>query len=242
MTTLKHLDEFSSILANYQPSDEAQTLLAQAPLVLLVGITSAGRNAIISNLLETGDYYYIISDTTRSPRRNNGNLEHNGREYWFRTEAEVLTGLKSGKYLEAAIIHSQQVSGISVSELEAARSQQKIAIDEIEVVGVDNLVRIAPKMVIPIFVLPPSYDVWIQRWTKRGQQSPEDTRNRMHSAQKELSMALKKNYYHFLVNDDLSKAVAGVQKIIAGQIDPIHEAEGRAVAKELLDSITQASS
>ena len=40
------------------------------------------------NLLKTSNYYYVISDTTRKPRINNGVLERKGEEYWFKSEKE----------------------------------------------------------------------------------------------------------------------------------------------------------
>lgn len=234
MITLKHLEEFNRVLADYHMSDEAKRLLISAPLVILTGITSAGRNTMMRKLVEEANYHYVVSDTTRPPRENDGVMEQNGVEYWFRSEEEILADLQAGKFVEAAVIHAQQVSGISLRELLVARQRNQIAINEIEVQGVDNILRQAPGSLIPIFVLPPSYDIWMQRWAKRGQMSDAERRNRMESARKELRTALEKKYYHFLVNDNLDKAVAGVQKIVAGEIDPRHETEGEAVARAIL--------
>jgi len=85
------------------------TLLQQTKFVPLVAITSSGRNTLIRELLKTGEYHFIVSDTTRKPRTNDGVMEQSGVEYWFRDEDEVLQDVKDGKFLEAAVIHSQQV-------------------------------------------------------------------------------------------------------------------------------------
>src|SRR5579885_607634 len=113
MNRLEHLQEFKTVLANYRISPASQRILQQTNLVLLAAPTSAGRNTIIRELLKTGDYHYIVSDTTRQPRINDGIPEQNGVEYWFRSEADILKDLAAGQYVEAAIIHNQQVSGIS---------------------------------------------------------------------------------------------------------------------------------
>src|SRR5664279_1435267 len=110
MNQLKRIDEFRTILDGYQLSPTAAQTLAQTKLVLLVAPTASGRNTIIHELLKTDQYHFVVSDTTRQPRINNGELEQNGREYWFRSEEEVLDELKRGEFLEAAIIHNQQVS------------------------------------------------------------------------------------------------------------------------------------
>src|SRR5699024_8737685 len=134
-------------------SDEAKALLARTRLVLLVGPSSSGRNTVINELLKTGKYHAIVSDTTRLPRVNNGIPEENGREYWFRAEADVLHDLQNGSFLEAAIIHKQQVSGISMRELAAAADEGKVAINEIEVVGADNIHAAKPDALF-VFMLP----------------------------------------------------------------------------------------
>jgi guanylate kinase len=98
---MENYAEFKEVLAKYQISDRAKSVLKDLSLVLMLGPTSSGRNTIIRRQIETGHYYYIVSDTTRPPRVNDGVLEQNGKEYWFRTEAEVLADLKAGEYLEA---------------------------------------------------------------------------------------------------------------------------------------------
>ena len=220
-------------------SDDAKRLLTEHPIVILTAITAAGRNTIIRELVKTGRYRFVVSDTTRPPRENNGVMERDGVEYWFRTEEEVLADLRAGKFVEAAIIHAQQVSGISVRELEDAQNSGQIPINEIEVQGVENVLRTVPGSLIPIFVLPPSYEEWMRRWTARGQISDQEKLRRMESARKELQAALDKTYYHFLVNDDLEKAIKGVDKIAHGEIDPRHESAGRLKAQEILDALNK---
>src|SRR5690349_7662236 len=101
MNHLKHIDEFREVLANYHLSDEAKQTLNDLHLVLMVGPTSSGRNTIIRELVKTGSYHFIVSDTSRKPRHNDGILEQNGREYWFREEADMLQDLRHGMFLEA---------------------------------------------------------------------------------------------------------------------------------------------
>lgn len=238
MITLKHLDEFKKVLSDYRMSDEAKRALTKNPLVILTGITGGGRNTIIAELVKTGNYHFVVSDTTRPPRQNNGVLEQDGGPYWFRTEEEVLDDVRAGAYVAPAIIHSQQVSGMSNREIVAAHTKGLTAISEIEAQGTDETLRQAPGTLIPIFVLPPSYQEWMRRWATRGSMSDDEKQNRLASARSELTMALNTNYYHFHINDDLAKAVSGVQKIVAGQIDPEHEVAGRKLAQEILQKIS----
>jgi len=234
MNELKHLAEFKRILANYQLSDEAKQLLARLRLTLLVGPSSSGRNTIINELLKSGAYHYIVSDTTRKPRVNDGIPEQNGREYWFRTEEEVLQDLEAGLFLEAAVIHEQQVSGISMRELATAVDEGKVAINEIEVVGADNIHAAKPDALF-LFVLPPSFDEWIVRMNTRGQLPAEEVRRRLSSAVDELTIALDRDYYRFVVNDTFMHTARAMDAmILEGKRSDEHQAEGVRVATQLL--------
>lgn len=234
MNRLSRIEEFREVLSGYQLSEEAKQTLQEIKIVLLVGPSSSGRNTIINELLKTGEYCFIVSDTTRKPRVNNGVPERNGREYWFRSEDEVLADLKAGKFLEAAIIHNQQVSGISMRELSKAVEQGKIAIDEIEVIGADNIHRLIPGAQF-IFILPPSFEEWITRMNARGQLPPDETRRRLQSAVDEIATALARDYYTFAVNDTFLKTTKRVEAIIRGEpVDPDEQNRARDLAHEIL--------
>lgn len=231
--TLKHIQEFKRALANYTVSDASKQILASTKLALMVGPSSCGRNTIIQQLVANGGYRFLVSDTTRQKRVNNGVAEQDGVEYWFRTEEQVLADLKAGKYLEAAIIHAQQVSGTSIREIQLAHAQQAIGITDIEIVGVDNIISLKPDA-FAIFVLPPSFAEWQQRLDNRGHMTAEEKRRRMESAVMEFEHALEVEYYHFVINDDLAHATAQVNAITAGKRNDAVEAAGRELAASLL--------
>jgi len=236
---LKHFDQFQSILDNYEVSRDGKQLLERIKLVLLVSPTSAGRNTIIKELVKTGDYEFIVSDTTRPKRENNGVLEQDGVEYWFKTEEEILEGLKKGQYLEADIIHKQQVSGISLRELEKAANHKKIAIDEVYYVGIDNVKKAKPDT-FTLFVLPPSYEQWMERLLKRGEMTADEIKNRLVSAELELETTTKRDYYQYVVNDKLDEAVKTVRRIVeeGDYSDEEHQA-GKDLAWKLLSRVKQ---
>ncbi len=125
MNKLKLRDEFEEIIKNYRASQRSQVILQQARIALFDGPSASGRNTIISELVKIGRYHQVVSDTTRLPRINDGLHEQDGREYWFKAEEAFLEGLKQGAYVEAAIIHDQQVSGVSVAEVERAQVNDK---------------------------------------------------------------------------------------------------------------------
>jgi guanylate kinase len=233
MNKLTHIDEFRSLLDTYNLSKVSLHELSQTQLVLLVAPSSSGRNTVIRRLLKTGDYHFIVSDTTRIPRTNDGLLEQDGVEYWFRTEEDVLQDIRDGKYLEAAVIHNQQVSGISIRELQKANNSEKIAITDAEIAGVDNAIRLKPDT-LAIFVLPPSFDEWQRRLKARGEMAPEEYKRRMESAAIEFAAAVEHDYYTFVINDSVEQSAEQIHRL--AKLDQ-HDAEvqkhGRALAEQL---------
>ncbi|HSH55675.1 MAG TPA: hypothetical protein VK983_02510 [Candidatus Limnocylindrales bacterium] len=234
MGDLEHSAEFHKHLDTYRLSETAARSINRLTLVLLVGPSSSGRNAVIRELVKTGEFHYIVSDTTREPRTNDGVPEENGREYWFRSSEDVLDDIKTGHYLEAAIIHKKHVYGISVRELNKALQDNKIAITDIEIVGAANIHRAKPDASI-IFVIPPSFPVWIERLHHRGALPEEEVRRRLESALVEFDAALTEDYYTYVINDALDEAVAAIYEMSKlGRVYRDNQLRGRALIEQLI--------
>lgn len=216
---LLHYNEFREILEHYHVSDRAKQALKGLKLVLLVGPTSTGRNTIIRYLVKHFDYYFIISDTTRQPQVRDGRLEQNGVDYYFRSEEDALADLKAGEFLEAAIIHEQQVSGRSIRELERAKILNRIAIADVETVGANKVMH-ASTDAKAVFLVPPSFEHWMDRIASRGHMSDRELRNRLTSAAIEFEDALRHDYYNFVVADSIERAAKTIDAIAHGKPNP----------------------
>lgn len=214
MNELAHIAEFRAALHDYRLSPKALQTVLQTKLVLLVGPTGAGRNTLIDELVRSGDYYFIVGDTTREIRFKEGKpIEKNGREYWFRDEADVLNDLKKGEYIEVALIHNQQVSGWGMREVEKAHKAGKIAIKEVTPDGARTVHGFKPDTSV-IFNLPPGFDEWQRRLQRRGHMEPSEYKRRMESACKEFETALQQDYYQFVINDTIEDAMEQVNQIV----------------------------
>src|SRR5262245_46700213 len=94
-------ENISALLASYHPSSLAKEVIMQAPPVLLVGISGAGKDTIKKALLKTGRYFDFISYTTRQPRVNHGVPEKDGVDYHFIDLPEAKRMLYAGEFIEA---------------------------------------------------------------------------------------------------------------------------------------------
>ena len=232
---LPHLDyrqDFETALKGYALNDEAVSILAITPLVLIAGPSSVGRDTIVQRLVESGKYYDIITTTTRPPRENNGILERDGVEYYFRPEVYVLEEVQAGRLIGPAIIHNQQVSGVSIQEFEKAQKLQKIAVTDLDPVGTLDVAALKSDVVV-IFVLPPSFEEWLARINRRGAPAPEELKRRLEGAVKEYDLGLAhSDIFTYVVNDDLEKAVAEVDDIAHGRHHPANEATAQQLARQ----------
>jgi len=206
--------ELQTLVDHYKLSPEAVELVRQTPIMLVVGISGAGKGTITQKLLETGQYHRIISHTTRQPRENDGVMEQDGVDYHFITKEQAAEMLHNGEFVEAKK-YSENIYGTSVAEIRKAHDEGKVAIADIEVQGVAEYKAIAPN-VIAEFILPPGYKEWQRRLRARyGSHGadPTDLSRRMHTAILELTEALERPYYHFIVNENLDEAVEAADSI-----------------------------
>ena len=233
---LRHKEEFRKLLAHYEPSDEARELFTKLSFVVLSGVAGGGRNTVINRLVQQENYYFIVSDTTRPPKFRDGKLEENGIQYWFRNEEEVLDDIKAGKFLEAEVIHDQQVSGTSVRELEEALHTGRTAIAEVEFGGANNIAHVNPHAHI-IGLLPPSFGEWKRRLENREVMTNEEYANRMRTAEKVIANMLKQSYFHIVLNDSIDEAVKDIQSVVADSYALDKQSRARQVAEEMLSAV-----
>lgn len=211
------MDEHTKqLIADYKPSQTTVDTLRRQRLVIFAGTAGAGKNSIMNGLLKSGKYHDIVTSTTREPRENNGVLEQDGIDYIFLKPEEAVAKLEAGDYIEVAKVH-QYIYGVLASEIERAEAAGKQPIIDVDVQGVHTFKSLSDN-VIAIFVVPPSYEVWMERIKSRY--DTEDEFNeawpaRRESAIKELEDALSRPYWHFLINEDLNQAIHSAEGIAA---------------------------
>jgi len=233
MNNLKNITEFRQTISVYEPSIDSKELLKKVNLTLLVAPSSTGRNTTINELVKKDQFQFIVTDTTRKPRINDGILETNGVEYFFKTEEEFLDGLKNGDYLEAEVIHNQQVSGISIRELRKAHENNKYAVTDVDIGGIEAILKYKSDAHI-IMLLPPSFDEWLKRLNGRGKMMSVEIRRRMETALRIFQAGLERNYFNYVINVDYVDSAETINDISVHGKDPKASKEQ---AKELINRL-----
>ena len=235
---LHNKEEFKRVLDGYEPSEAAKQTLHKIPLVIMLGVAGGGRNTIINHLINTGHYHFIVSDTTRPPKVRDGKMEVDGINYNFRSEEDVLRDIKDGKFLEAELLHNQQVSGMSVRELERAAASGKVPINEIDLGGT-VAVRNAKPDTHFFFIIPPSFKEWMYRLQGREVMSEQELHNRLQTAVRVLTEGLQNNDFTFVINDSSHRSALRIdEEVRSGVEDEAEHAAGRKTAEAILAELT----
>lgn len=235
MTTLQ------DTINHYQPSDAVVELVCATKIALLVGISGAGKDTIKKELLKQPDFRDIVSHTTRPPRMNAGVMEIPDVDYHFIDLPKAEQMLADKEFVEAKLVHGDVVYGTSADELRKSHDEGKIAVTDVDVQGVAEYKDLSQN-VIALFILPPNYSTWRQRLSQRYESDAAfqaEWDKRRASAVKELTHALEVPYYHFIVNDELDRAVEVAHDIARHTPDTFHrkDDEARLKARDLLEAI-----
>lgn len=218
-------------------SEHALNVLAESKLVVLSGLAGGGRNTTINYLVEHDNYFFLVSDTTRPPKLRSGMMEQDGTHYYFRKEADMLREIRQGEFIEAEIIHNQQVSGTSIRELERANKTGKTAVHDFEFGGASNIAAAKPDAHI-IGLLPPSYDEWLIRLQQREVMHEEEFINRLHTAEKVLENMLGEPYFSFVINTTVPQCAEEIRDIVENrQAHSARQKSAKKVAVELLAGV-----
>jgi guanylate kinase len=224
-------------LAHYKSPEKIIELIKNTEIVFLVGVTGAGKDTVIHELLKSGDYHNMVSHTTREPRFNHGILEQDGVEYHFVDLKTIETMLDAGGFVEAKQF-GDNIYGTSVAEIQMAHDEGKIAVTEIEVQGVAEYKKVSDH-VVPIFLLPPDFDTWQQRIHKRYGDTVDqaEVKKRLITAKVEFQEALDKDYFEYVINQDLNTVVRVVDEIAHGKFSREKNDHARTIARQLLEDL-----
>lgn len=175
-------------------------------LLVLSGFSGVGKGTAAKRLVEKYGYSLSVSATTRKPRQG----EENGREYFFKTEAEFKNLIDYNGFIEyARYVDNYYGTPRKFVEEELAAGHNVIL--EIEVQGAFNIKQ-QYKDALLIFITAPSAQAIKERLIGRGTESEEVIHKRLERA-KEESMDMSK-YDYIVVNDELEECVDRIHAIV----------------------------
>jgi guanylate kinase len=151
-------------------------------------------------------YAFAITATTRPPRP----FERDGVDYHFLTREQFQRMVDNGDLLEHAIVYGQE-KGLPKAQVREQLESGHDVLLRTDVQGARYIKSVAPGAVT-IFIAPPSDAELERRLRSRGGDTDEQVRLRLETARQEVVQA--REFDHLVVNHDLAKSVAEIERII----------------------------
>lgn len=179
-------------------------------LFVLSGSSGVGKGTVISGFLKRNPSYSLsISCTTRKMRPG----ETEGVNYFYLTREEFEKSVQNGEFLEWAEF-AQNLYGTKRAFVEKCLNNGKDLILELETIGALKVKEQMPDAVL-IFIAPPSFEELEHRLRNRHTEDEETIQKRLSEVRAEIERS--KKYDYVIVNDEVDRAIAELEKIITDE-------------------------
>lgn len=187
--------------------------LPQVPLlVVITGLSGAGKDSVVNNMRERGcPFHFVITVADRPPRPG----ELNGREYIFVSPEEFRAMSARGELLENAVVYEQN-KGIPRASVQAALDSGKDAVVRVDVQGALTVKRLIPAAVT-IFLTVESEEELEYRLRGRRSETVDQLNKRLATARQEVACIPKFDYVVVNRRDALEAAVDDVAAIMRAE-------------------------
>ncbi len=225
MTREEFLNQLPQLAKGYKPAPDITKHIHNVELLIVVGSSGVGKTSLMYKL----GLKYITSDNTRFPRPE----EKEGVDYFFRRDYDkIVQQIKAGRFVQVAV----DSSGDLKATRDTSYPDSGLAVTPAVYDAVPIFRQLGFKKTTSVLVIPPSFDEWMRRLNSH-KLSPEYQIRRLAGAARTLEFALHDPQMHFILNDDLQKAVTQTKNILAGKIDQQLEDKAKAIAQTLLANV-----
>ncbi len=177
-------------------------------MFVLSSPSGAGKTTLSRRLLASEEGVAMsVSVTTRKPRPG----EVDGKDYHFIDVPTYDAMVANNELLEHATVFDNKYGTPKKQVIEAIESGRDVLFD-IDWQGTRQLAQTCRAEMVSIFLLPPTLDELERRLRARAQDSEEVVQKRMARAVDEISHW--EEYDYVVVNEDLDKAMAHIQRIL----------------------------
>jgi guanylate kinase len=219
MTREEFIKLLPGLVKDYQAPAMVLSRIRNVDLLMMVGGTGVGKTSIIKQL----GVPFVVTDTTRPIRPE----EINGLDYFFRTDYEQLINeIKQRNFVQVNIFSTGDFYGTRASSY----PEVGFAVYAVVAEKIPQFRQLGFQDTITAFVTPPEFLEWMGR-LDRNNVERDQLANRLSEAKKSYQFALEDSQTHFILNDDLHKAVEQTKMLLAGQADRDREAKARAAAE-----------
>jgi guanylate kinase len=181
-------------------------------LVVLSGPSGTGKDAILSQMKESGYPARFITTVTTRPQRAR---EEDGVDYSFVSAERFQEMLESNQFLEHAQVYGNRYGVPKAPVREALEGGQDVIL-KVDTQGAATIKKLVPQAVF-IFVVPPSMDELAARLRGRRTESDFDCDLRLKLAKEEMEQLPFFDYVVVSQQDKLDLAVLAIEAIVIAE-------------------------
>ena len=177
-------------------------------ILILSSPSGAGKTTLAKKIQDSDSNFKIsVSYTTRTPRPN----EIDGVDYNFVNLNKFQELSNQNKFLEQAKVFGNYYATLK-GPIEDNLVQGKDYLFDIDWQGTEQVKKIMPLDIVPVFILPPSINDLEDRLKKREEKNKELVEQRMKMAKDEINHW--KDYKYVVVNKEVESCFEQIIKII----------------------------
>ncbi|MFN0157403.1 MAG: guanylate kinase [Bacteroidota bacterium] len=181
--------------------------MAQGKLIVISAPSGSGKTTIAREIMKRNPGLgFSVSATTRKRR----DTEIDGRDYFFLTDEEFRRRVAAGEFVEWEEMYGN-LYGTLKTEIDRAISNGQHLVFDVDVKGGRSIKELYTDALL-IFICPPSLDTLKQRLTGRRTEDEAALARRLDRVPMEMEMG--KGFDITVVNDDLERATAEVDRIV----------------------------
>ncbi len=219
------LAQLHQLVVAYRPAPHTVSQVKEVSLLMVIGPSGSGKTTIINAV----KLPFVPSDTTRDARPG----EVDGKDLFFLTNYDkVYEDISLGNFLQVAI----GASGDLYATKPTSYPVSGVCVMPVMADVVPTFRAIGFKSTVSLFITPPTYLEWMKRLSTHAMDA-EALDRRLAEAYRSFSFALADDQMHFILNDEVDKAVFQINELINSRIQSVRELTARSAAEEIFSHL-----
>jgi len=222
-------EQLKELVETYEPNAQVVKAAGDIKMLATVGPSASGKTTLMRALAaKDPDFKLVVGETSRPLRPN----EDGTIDMITRSKEDILTDLKNGELLQVV----RGPNGDFYCTRPSSFPAEGIGLFPLVPLGVRQFRALPLSFFAAAFIVPASFEAW-QEWLKKQAEisgwSKEKLAQRLGEAKESYEFALNDKQIHFVLNDQVEKAVQRLAQVGRGQT-PDDEEQARLVATENL--------